>query len=61
VVIYKGVPQTLGPISLHSVAEVSDLSVSTLKPFEKSRLDSGLRTDSLAAARKIVESLRADR
>jgi len=58
VVIYKGVPQTLGPISLHSVAEVSDLSVSTLKPFEKARIDSGLRTDSLTAARTIVDSLR---
>jgi protein phosphatase len=58
VVIYKGVPQTLGPISLHSVAEVSDLSVSALKPFEKARIDSGLRTDSLTAARTIVDSLR---
>lgn len=61
VVIYKGIPQTLGPISLHSVAEISDLSVDSLKPFEKQRIDSGLRTDSLTEARKIVESLRADR
>lgn len=59
VVIYKGIPQTLGPISLHSVAEVSDLSTDSLKPFEKERIDSGLRTDSLAEARKIVDSLRA--
>jgi serine/threonine protein phosphatase PrpC len=58
VVIYKGVPQTLGPISLHSVAEVSDLSVSALKPFEKARIESGVRTDSLTAARTIVDSLR---
>ncbi len=61
VVIYKGVAQTLGPLSLHSVAEVTDLSVSSLKQFEKERLDSGLRTDSLSEARTIVESLRADR
>jgi PPM family protein phosphatase len=60
VVIYRGVPQTLGPISLHSVAEVTDLSVSPLSAFEQSRLDSGLRTDSLAEARKIVDSLRAN-
>ncbi len=58
VIIYKGVPQTLGPLSLHSVAEVSDLSVSALKPFEKARIDAGLRTDSLTAARTIVDSLR---
>ena len=60
VVIYKGVPQTLGPISLHSVAEVTDIPVSPLTAFEKSRLESGLRTDSLTAAREIASSLRAN-
>jgi len=60
VVIYKGIPQTLGPITLHSVAEVSDLTVKSLTPYEKERIDSGLRTDSLSAARMIVDQLRAD-
>ncbi|NYI39991.1 PP2C family protein-serine/threonine phosphatase [Demequina lutea] len=61
VVIYKGIPQTLGPISLHSVAEVTDLSVSKITgSYDQARLDSGLRTDSLAAARKIVAQLTVD-
>ena len=60
VVIYKGMPQTLGPFSLHSVAEVSDVALTDLLPFERERVDSGVRTDSLRAARSIVDSLRND-
>jgi len=60
VAIFKGIPQTLGPISLHSVAEVSDIALTDLKPFERERVESGLRTDNLTAARTIVDSLRND-
>jgi protein phosphatase len=60
VVIFKGIPQTLGPVTLHSVAEVSDVAMEDLKPFERERVESGLRTDNLAEARDIVDSLRKD-
>ena len=60
VAVYKGIPQTLGPVSLHSVFEVSTIKLSDLAPFERERIDSAVRTDTLAEARDIVESLRDD-
>lgn len=60
VAIYQGIPQTLGPVTLHSVVEVSDLKLADLAPFERERIDSAVRTDSLAEARDIITSLRDD-
>lgn len=60
VVIYKGVPEDLGPVSLHSVAEVSDLKVADLKPYERGLVDAAKRKDSLSAARDFVDRLKAD-
>lgn len=60
VAIFKGIPQTLGPVTLHSVIEVSDIKVSDLDPFERERIDSAVRKDTLAEARDIVKSLRDD-
>ena len=61
VVIYKGVPESLGPISLHSLAEVSNVKVADLKPYERDLIDPAKRTVSLSAAREFVDKLRADR
>lgn len=60
VVIFKGIPQTLGPVTLHSVAEVTEVAMDDLEPYDRGRVESGLRTDSLAEARDIVDSLRKD-
>ena len=60
VVIYKGVPENLGPISLHSLAEVSDVKVADLKPYERGLIDPAKRTVSLSAAREFVDNLRVD-
>jgi len=60
VVIYKGVPENLGPVSLHSVAEVSDVRVADLELYEQDLIDPAARKDSLSAAREFVDRLRND-
>lgn len=60
VVIYKGIPENLGPISLHSVSEVSDIKVADLKPYERGLISPAKRTTSLKEAREFVDNLRAD-
>jgi protein phosphatase len=57
VAIYRGIPQSLGPISLHHVVESSSLSVDALAPFQRERVDASIRTDSLSEARGIVTDL----
>ena len=57
VAIYRGIPQTLGPISLHHVIESTTISVDSLAPFQRERVDTSIRTDSLSEARAIVTAL----
>ncbi|PKQ18588.1 MAG: serine/threonine-protein phosphatase [Actinobacteria bacterium HGW-Actinobacteria-8] len=57
VAIYRGIPQTLGPLSLHQVVESTTISVASLAPFQRERVDSSIRTDSLSEARAIVTAL----
>ncbi|MCB2411957.1 protein phosphatase 2C domain-containing protein [Demequina sp. TTPB684] len=60
VAIYRGIPQSLGPISLHHVAESTNVSLDSLAPFERERVDSSIRTSDLGEARDIVASLEDD-
>jgi protein phosphatase len=57
VAIYRGIPQTLGPISLHHVIESTTISVDSLAPFQRERVDTSIRTDSLSEARAVVTAL----
>jgi PPM family protein phosphatase len=57
VAIYQGIPESLGPIDLDQVVEVSDLAVADLRPFERDSVASGLRATSLTEARDILDSL----
>lgn len=60
VAIYRGVPQSVGPISLSTLEEVSDVAVADLPPFVQDRVTAGITTGSLDAARATVASLAAE-
>lgn len=60
VAIYRGVPQTLGPVHLSTVEVRTNLRVSDLPEMWRTRLDGDLRLDSLSAAREKVDQIRRD-
>ncbi|WP_420113124.1 PP2C family protein-serine/threonine phosphatase [Pseudactinotalea sp.] len=60
VAIYRGVPQELGPLTLSSVEEVSQIEVAALPPFVQARVQSGIAAASLEAARATVAGLADD-
>ena len=57
VVIYKGVQQSLGPISLSSVYETTDVRVDDLPNYTQTTVGDTINAGSLADARAIVERL----
>ncbi|WP_217614343.1 Stp1/IreP family PP2C-type Ser/Thr phosphatase [Cellulomonas sp. GbtcB1] len=60
VAIYRGIPQSVGPLSLSEVVETTDVVVDDLPAFVRERLDQTIHTATLADARERVESLAAD-
>ena len=54
VVIYRGVQQDIGSISLHSVAEDTDIPVDQLDGLEQRQVERTLSAGSLEEAREIV-------
>jgi protein phosphatase len=58
VAIYRGVPQDLGPLTLSSLYQETDLPLTALRPFEQERIASSLPAESLQDATDIVERLR---
>jgi PPM family protein phosphatase len=58
VVIFRGIQQNLGPISLSSPYEDTGLSLDALTDFDRQTVEGTINADSLAAAEKIVERLR---
>jgi len=57
VAIYRGLPGDLGPIALHSVEQVTTLTVDSLPDFEASRVEGTIPVDSLASAQQTVQRL----
>ena len=60
VAIYRGIPQSVGPLSLSQVVETSDVVVDDLPAFVRERLDQTIHTATLADARERVASLSED-
>lgn len=60
VVIFKGIPQSVGPWNLSHPVEVTELDVSKLKPVERNRLEEPVRRGSRAEIDKYIESLCKD-
>lgn len=58
VVIYRGIQQNIGPISLSTPYEDTGIPLSDLSDFVRSSVESTISTASLAEAQQIVEQLR---
>jgi protein phosphatase len=58
VAIYNGVPGSLGPISLSTVKERSEITMDSLPDFEAMQVEGTIATDSLANAQQVVQRLR---
>lgn len=58
VAIYNGVRQDLGPITLHSVVEETDVRVTDLPEFSQSLLQSTITVRNVEEAQQVVENLR---
>ncbi len=57
VTIFRGIPQTIGPLTLSSVVERSDIRVADLQQVAQERLRTPITRGSLAEAREIVDNL----
>lgn len=60
VAVYQGLPQSLGPISLSSLEETTDVEVTDLSTFSQQRLDATIPADSHDAALDVVDTLRSE-
>ena len=61
VTIYRGIPESIGPISFSSVYERTNIRVSQLPSVARERLSSPITRSSLSEARTVVSNLRAQR
>lgn len=60
VAIYRGIPQTIGPVTFSDVVEVTDLDLDDLPPYVQQRVEQTIHTGSLAQARERVQALADD-
>jgi protein phosphatase len=58
VAIYQGVPETVGPLSLSTLFQETDVPFESLQLFEKERISDSLPAESLEDALDIVDRLR---
>ena len=59
VVVYRGIQQDIGPISLSEVYEETGIDLDDLDEFTRQAVESTVSAGSLTEAREIVERLRA--
>lgn len=59
VAIFRGIPQELPIVELHSLVETTDISLSSLAPYQQQRIDDTIRATSLDEARAVVTALEA--
>lgn len=57
VAIFRGVPQNLGPWPLYEVEEVSDIHISELEPYFRTRVDETLPAANHEDARRILTNI----
>jgi protein phosphatase len=60
VAVYRGLPQSLGPISMSSLSETTDVQVTDLSTFSQQRLEATIPADSQEAALAVVDTLRVE-
>ncbi|ADH91869.1 serine/threonine-protein phosphatase [Arcanobacterium haemolyticum] len=61
VVIFKGIPQTVGPLELSEKFEETGIMVKNLNPVARQRLDMPITRSSLEEARQVVKDLAAQK
>ncbi len=59
VAVYRGIPQTLGPLELSTLIETTDLRLEDLAPYQRERVIDAIRVGDLPQARGVVSSLEA--
>jgi protein phosphatase len=57
VAVFRGVPGSVGPLSLHTVEHTTTLTVDSLPDFEAMQVEATISTSSLAAADQVVQRL----
>ncbi|MCC2313483.1 Stp1/IreP family PP2C-type Ser/Thr phosphatase [Cellulomonas xiejunii] len=57
VAVYRGIPQSLGPVELASLVETSDVQVDELPAYLRERVESTISAGSLEEARRLVDML----
>jgi protein phosphatase len=57
VVIFRGIQQDIGPISLHSVYENTGIPLSELTVYDRQAVEATISADSIEAARRITDRL----
>ncbi|MFW2512665.1 PP2C family protein-serine/threonine phosphatase [Demequina sp. SO4-13] len=60
VAIYRGIPEHLPVIALHTLVETTDIALEDLAPYQQTRIDDTIRADTLDGARAIVLALEAN-
>jgi protein phosphatase len=60
VVIYRGIQQSIGPLTLSTVYEDTDVALDDLSEFDRQTVESTISAGSLADAQSIVDRLRPD-
>ncbi|MFW7414903.1 protein phosphatase 2C domain-containing protein [Demequina sp. SO4-18] len=60
VAIYRGIPEHLPVVPLHTLVERTDIALEDLAPYQQTRIDDTIRADTLDGARAIVLALEAN-
>ena len=60
VAVYRGIPQTLGPVELAEIVETSDVVLDDLPAYLRVRVDQTIGAGSLSEARRLVDMLAED-
>lgn len=59
VAVFRGIPGELGSLNLHTVVEESEIVFDSLQPFQRDRIDAGIRVGSVDEARSVIAGLQA--
>jgi protein phosphatase len=59
VAIYQGIPGEAGPIHLSTLVEETDISLDSLEPYARERIESTIRVSGVDEARAVITGLQA--
>jgi len=59
VAVFQGIPGQVGPVEFSTLVEETTISIDSLEPYERERVEATIRVDDMDAAHEVVESLQA--